>query len=63
LAECAGVDWLRHPAVYDAAGVADLDPRWRAPYRPALAAGIALVVGCVLALLAARIDRRHAAAR
>jgi hypothetical protein len=60
LVECAGVDWLRHPAVYDAAGTADLDPARRGPFAPALAGGIALVLGCVLAVLAARIDRRHA---
>ncbi|MBL8862964.1 MAG: hypothetical protein JNK02_13280 [Planctomycetes bacterium] len=62
LAECAGLDWLRHPAVYDAAGAADLDPRLRAPYRPELAGGLALVMGCGLAYLAARIVRRSASA-
>ena len=63
LAECAGVDWLRHPAIYDAAGTADLDPARRSPYVPALAGGIALVLGCALAVAAARIDRQRAAVR
>lgn len=57
LAECAGVDWLRHPAIYDAAGTADIDPRTRSPYRPPLAAGIVLVLGCTLALFAERSAR------
>jgi len=59
LAECAGIDWLRHPAIYDAAGTADLDPASRGPYRPALAASIVAVLGSVAALLAVRFNRRH----
>jgi hypothetical protein len=65
LAECAGIDWLRHPAVYDAAGTADIDPRARSPYSPPLAAGIVLVLGCALAYVAersARAKERHSAA-
>lgn len=57
LAECAGVDWLRHPAIYDAAGSADIDPRSRSPYSGPLAAGIVLVLGCTLALIAERSAR------
>ncbi len=52
LAESAGVDWLRHPAVYDAAGAVDIDPRSRSPYAPALAGGIAFVLGCTFAAAA-----------
>jgi len=52
VAESAGVDWLRHPAVYDAAGSFDIDPRSRSPYPPALAGGIAFVLGCALAAAA-----------
>lgn len=59
LAECAGIDWLRHPAIYDAAGTADLDPASRGAYRPALAATIVAVLGSLAALLAVRFDRRH----
>ncbi len=64
LAECAGVDWLRHPAIYDAAGAVDLDPRVRGPYRPELAGPLAFVVGCALVLVADRLaqaTRRRAA--
>jgi len=59
LAECAGIDWLRHPAVYDAAGTADLDPSSRSPYSPALAASLVAVLGSLAALLAVRLARRH----
>ncbi len=57
LAECAGIDWLRHPAVYDAAGTSDIDPRTRSPYSPPLAGGIVLVLGCASAFLAERFAR------
>jgi len=57
LAECASVDWLRHPSIYDAAGSTEIDPRSRSPYRPPLAAGIVLVLGCALALCAERFAR------
>ncbi len=59
LAECAGIDWLRHPAVYDAASTADLDPSSRSPYSPALAASLVAVMGSLAALLAVRFDGRH----
>jgi hypothetical protein len=52
LSECAGVDWLRHPAVYDAAGSFDIDPRSRSPYPPALAGQLAFVLGCAFAAAA-----------
>ncbi len=57
LAECGGIDWLRHPAVYDAAGTSDIDPRTRSPYAPPLAAGIVLVLGCALAIFGERSAR------
>ena len=47
--ECAGIDWMRHPAIYDGAGSADIDPSLRLPYRGSLAGPIAFVVGCLLA--------------
>lgn len=47
--ECAGVDWMRNPVIYDAAGSADIDPSLRLPYRGSLAGPIAFVVGCLLA--------------
>ena len=50
--ESAGVDWMRHPAVYEAAGTADIDPSMRTQRRNWLAAALLLVVGCSLALSA-----------
>ena len=57
--EAAGVDWLRHPAVYDPAGSVDVDPALRSAYRPALASSIAFVVGCALAWTSAGWARRR----
>jgi len=51
-AESAGIDWMRHPAVYEAAGTADIGPELRSGRRGWLAAGGLLVVGCLLSLLA-----------
>ena len=50
--EGAGVDWMRHPAVYELAGTANIDPSMRTQHRNWLAAATLLVVGCLLALLA-----------
>ena len=54
--ESAGVDWMRHPAVYDPAGT---DRFQRPAYRGELAGPLALLVGCVLAAAARGIDRRR----
>ena len=51
-AESAGIDWMRHPAVYEAAGTADIGLELRSGRRGWLAAGGLLVVGCLLSLLA-----------
>lgn len=59
LAECAGLDWLRHPAIYAAAGAADVDPSLRAAYRGELAAPLALVVGCATAFGGEAVARRR----
>ena len=50
-AESAGIDWMRHPAVYDAAGTADIGPNLRSGRRSWLAATALLVVGCLSSLL------------
>ena len=60
--ECAGVDWMRHPAIYDAAGTADIDPSLRLPYRGSLAGPIAFVVGCLLAAVGEGIARARSKA-
>jgi hypothetical protein len=57
LAECAGLDWMRHPATYAPAGAADIDPATRIAHPGALAGPIAFVVGCALAILGERIAR------
>jgi len=51
-AESAGIDWMRHPAVYDAAGTADIGPDLRSGRRSWLAAAGLLVVGCLSSLCA-----------
>ena len=51
-AESGGVDWMRHPAVYDAAGTADIGPELRSGKRSWLAATALLVLGCLCSLLA-----------
>ncbi|MCH2107480.1 MAG: hypothetical protein MK291_12660 [Planctomycetes bacterium] len=51
-AESARIDWMRHPAVYDAAGTADIGPELRTGRRSWLAAVVLLVVGCLSSLAA-----------
>ena len=51
LMESAGVDWMRHPSIYDRAG--DLPPTLRTPYRGILAGPLVLLVGCAIAILSA----------
>jgi hypothetical protein len=58
VAECAGVDWMRHPVIYDAASTADIDPLLRAPYDGRIAGGLVFVVGCALAWSLDRAARR-----
>jgi hypothetical protein len=58
--ECGGIDWMRHPTIYDAAGSADIDPSLRLPYRGRLAGPIAFVVGCLLAAIGEGIARARA---
>jgi hypothetical protein len=52
--ESAGVDWTRHPAVYDPAGGDALGPDLRQPWRGELAGPGVLLVGCTLLLVALR---------
>jgi len=60
--ECAGVDWMRHPAVYDPAGSADIDPSLRIAYRGSLAGPLAFVVGCALAAVGVGLARARSKA-
>jgi hypothetical protein len=59
LAECAGLDWLRHPGIYEPAGALDIDPALRGAWRGVLAGPIVFLVGCTVALLAERLARRR----
>jgi hypothetical protein len=59
LAECAGLDWMRHPAIYEPAGTLDIDPSLRVAWRGMLAGPIVFLVGCAAALAADRIARRR----
>lgn len=54
--ECAGVDWMRHPAVYDPV---QSDRFERRAWRGALAGPVALLVGCLLAALARLLPARE----
>ena len=56
--ECAGIDWMRHPAIYDVAG--DIPPDVRTAYRGILAGPCVLLVGLTFAIFGAR--RRRAVA-
>ncbi len=57
LVECAGVDWMRHPAMYDAAATADIDPSLRTAWRGILAGPASFLLGCCLAVAGDRIAR------
>jgi hypothetical protein len=59
LAECAGLDWMRHPAIYEPAGALDIDPSLRVAWRGFLAGPIVFLVGCGAALAADRIAGRN----
>lgn len=60
LAECAGLDWMHHPAIYAPAGAADIDPATRIAFTGSLAGPLAFVVGCALATLGEGIARARA---
>jgi hypothetical protein len=60
VAECAGLDWLRHPAVYEGSGTYDLDPSLRSAWRGALAGPLVLVLGCAAAAAGTAIARAGA---
>lgn len=57
LAECAGLDWMRHPAVYEAAGTVDIDPSLRSAWDGSLAGPAVFLLGCCLAVAGDRIAR------
>jgi hypothetical protein len=56
--ERAGLDWMRHPAVYDALGAASIGPDLRRAGSGALAPGLLSVVGCALVAASWAVRRR-----
>jgi hypothetical protein len=52
--ECAGVDWMRHAAVYDPVGTHTIGPELRLPWRGRLAGTGLLLVGFLAAALVRR---------
>lgn len=56
--ERGGLDWMRHPWVYDALGAADIGPDLRAAGSGALAPGLLAVVGCSLVAASWAVRRR-----
>jgi hypothetical protein len=59
LAECAGLDWLRHPVLYELAGTADIDPVLRSAWSASLAGPAVFLLGCAIAAVGDRIARRR----
>jgi len=57
--ESAGVDWMRHSAVYEPVGTSSMGPDLRTAWRGFLAGPTVLLVGCVLALVGRRKSRRR----
>ena len=57
-AESAGVDWMRHSFVYEAAGTASIGPELRSAWG-SLAGPVCFVVGCAL-VFAVRLRERRA---
>ncbi|MCP3919450.1 MAG: hypothetical protein GY711_28260 [bacterium] len=55
--ESAGIDWMRHPAVYEPVGADAIGPELRLPWRGKLAGPVVLLVGCTLTLVARRTAR------
>ncbi|MBL6755536.1 MAG: hypothetical protein ISQ11_03925 [Planctomycetes bacterium] len=62
LMEGAGLDWMRHPAMYEAAGTDRLGPGLRTVYAGPVAGSTTLLVGCA-ALAGRALIRRSAVQR
>lgn len=58
LMESAGVDWMRHPAIYEAAGTDRIGPGLRSVFRGPVAGSATLLVGCAT-LAAHALHRRR----
>lgn len=58
LMESSGVDWMRHPAIYEAAGTDRLGPGLRTVFAGPVAGSVTLLVGCVFLAIGALVRRR-----
>jgi len=59
--ESAGVDWMRHPAVYGPAGADSIDPLLRLPWVGLWAGPCALLLGCLTSWMGIQWGTRSAA--
>ncbi|MCA8979298.1 MAG: hypothetical protein H6831_07815 [Planctomycetes bacterium] len=59
--ESAGVDWMRHPALYDPAGTLDIGPELRLAWRGKVAGPALFVVGCCALAVSSAWRARRAA--
>lgn len=57
--ESAGVDWMRHPALYDPAGTLDIGPELRQAWRGMVAGPALFVVGCFALAASSACRARH----
>ncbi len=60
--ERGGLDWMRHPWVYEPAGAASIGPDLRVAARGALAPGLCAVVGCALLVASWALRRKSSPA-
>ncbi|MBJ02925.1 MAG: hypothetical protein CMK00_08665 [Planctomycetes bacterium] len=56
--ECAGLDWMRHPAVYQNGGTAHMGPELRTAWQGSLAGPGVFLFGCLALGLSGRSKRR-----
>jgi len=59
--ECAGVDWMRHPAVYTPAGADSIDPLLRLPWAGSWAGPCTLLLGCLASWIGIQYGARSSA--
>jgi hypothetical protein len=59
--ESAGVDWMRHPAVYSPAGADSIDPLLRLPWVGTWAGPCTLLLGCLTSWMGIQCATRSAA--
>ena len=60
LMESGGVDWMRHPSVYESAGTDRIGPGLRSVYVGPVAGSVTLLVGCLALAARSAVSRRLA---